>query len=64
MSLDHHVDMKTVAYTIPPDIVTLGNIDTISMALDDVEKIEKQVIELNKRLKIFLILLLVQAAVL
>lgn len=53
MSLDHHVDMKTVAYTIPPDIVTLGNIDTISMALDDVEKIEKQVIELNEKIKNF-----------
>jgi hypothetical protein len=53
LSLDHHVDMRKIAYTIPADIVTLGNLDTISMAMDGVEKIEKQVIELNEKIKNF-----------
>ncbi|BBO88475.1 uroporphyrinogen decarboxylase family protein [Desulfosarcina ovata] len=53
LSLDHHVDMKKVAYTVPPNIVTLGNIDTISIAMNDVKKIKKQVIELNEKIKNF-----------
>ena len=53
LSLDHYVDMRKIAYTVPPDVVTLGNIDTISMAMDDVENIEKQVIELNEKIKNF-----------
>ena len=53
MSLDHHVDMRKIAYTIPADVVTLGTIDTISMAMDGVKKIEKKVIELNEKIKNF-----------
>ncbi len=53
LSLDHHVDMRKVAYTVPPNVVTLGNIDTISMAMNDVKKIENQVIELNEKIKNF-----------
>ena len=53
MSLDHHVDMRKVAYTVPPNVVTLGNIDTISIAMNDVKKIKNQVIELNEKIKNF-----------
>ncbi len=53
LSLDHHVDMRNIAYTVPPNVVTLGNIDTLSIAMDDVEEIKNQVIELNEKIKNF-----------
>lgn len=53
LSLDYHVDVKKIAYTVPSDVVTLGNIDTISMVRDDVKEVERQVSELNQKIRNF-----------
>lgn len=53
LSVDYHVDMKKNAYTVPLDVVTLGNIYSTSMVMDDVTEVERQVDELNRKIKNF-----------
>lgn len=53
LSLDYHVDMKRIAYTVPSDVVTLGNIYSTSMVMDDVKEVERHVIELNRKIRNF-----------
>lgn len=47
LSLDSYVDMKEMAYTLPSNVVVLGNINTVSLLQEDIKTIEKKVFELN-----------------
>ncbi len=53
LSLDYHIDVKKIAYTVPSDVVTLGNIYTGSMVQDDVKEVEGQVSELIQKIRNF-----------
>jgi len=53
LSLDSYVDMRDMAHRIPPDVVILGNINSVSMLNNPVEKIAKDVEKLNSEIKNF-----------
>ena len=53
MSFDHHVDMENSRLHNSSRYCNAWKHRYNSMALDDVEKIEKQVIELNEKIKNF-----------
>lgn len=47
LSIDSHVDTKKLMYTVPNDIVVLGNINTVDLLKLSREEIEIQVRDLN-----------------
>ena len=51
LSIDHHVDVRKLAYNVPQHIAILGNIDSLSMLNDDCSQVESQVVELNNKIK-------------
>lgn len=51
LSIDHHVDLRKLAYDVPQHIAILGNIDSLSMLNDDRSQVESQVVELNKNIR-------------
>ncbi len=53
LSLDHHIDLRNMAHTIPSDVSILGNINSLSMLFDPVHEVAKQVNQLNLSIKNF-----------
>lgn len=53
LSIDFHVDTKKLLYTVPRDVVILGNINTISLLKESKEEIEDKVQRLNVDIKNF-----------
>lgn len=53
LSIDSHVDTKKLLYTVPRDVIILGNINTVSLLMESKESIEEKVHKLNIDIKNF-----------
>ena len=53
LSIDSHVETKKLLYTVPRDVIILGNINTISLLMEPPESIEEKVHKLNLDIKNF-----------
>mgnify|MGYP000915232872 CR=1 FL=1 len=53
LSLDSFVDMRDMAHRVPLDLIILGNINSVSMLYDPIDKIAQDTAKLNREIKNF-----------